>query len=121
MRIVLTGNQTEELNRFSKSISQVLGQCEFICFTDPMLSAKYIWHHPVDIVFAEERMRPVSGIDLLRVIRKEKPEMPVVILADDDGMQQQAVELIADGYWKRPVRREQLESIPKIIENTDWR
>jgi two-component SAPR family response regulator len=85
-----------------------------------MLSAKYIWHHPVDIVFAEERMRPVSGIDLLRVIRKEKPDMPVVIIAEDDCMQQQAVELIADGYWKRPVCREQLESIPKIIANTDW-
>lgn len=93
--------------------------CEIITFTDPLLSAKHIWNNPVDIVFAEERMRPANGVDLLKVIRARKPDMPVIILAEDDHMREQTKNLAADGYWIKPVGEEALRAAKAILEQEE--
>ncbi len=111
MNIVLVNNNAADMTEFAQELMNVHQGLECLQFTDPLLSAKYIWNNPVDIVFAEERMRPVNGIELLRNIRRKKPELTVIILAEDESLREMAKDYSADEYWRKPVSREQLGTV----------
>lgn len=115
MIVVLVSNNVPEMDDLAARLMQILPGCECLRFIDPLLSAKYIWNNPVDIVFAAERMRLANGIELLKNIRSKYPELPFIIMAEDDAMQSRARELAADGYWQKPFAKEQLEELEKIL------
>lgn len=116
MTIVLVNNDVNEMDSFSLRLKQVFPGSECLQFIDPMLSLKYIVNNPVDVVFAAARMRPANGIELLRNIRRISPELPVVIIAEDDAMRERAQKLAADGYWQKPVTIRQLQALDKILD-----
>ena len=53
-------------------------------FVDPMLSAKYICNNHVDVVLAVEKMRPVDGAALRKVLNIHKRDLPVIILSESN-------------------------------------
>src|SRR5574344_1429530 len=115
MIIVLVSNDIKEMDFLSLLFKEALPEGECLQFVDPMLSLKYIANNPADLVLAAERMRPANGIELLRNIRKIIPELPVVIVAEDDTMRERAEKLAVDGYWEKPVTAQQLQTLDKIL------
>lgn len=115
MNIVITSNNTAELAALSTTLQQVFPDCECRRFTDPLLSAKYVWNNAVDLLLVKERMRPVNCIELIKNIRSLKPELPVVILAEDEDMRERAEKLGADQYWVTPVSNEQWDRLREMM------
>lgn len=83
MVFVITDNNPERLRKLSESVCKTYPGCVIHEFVDPMMSAKYICNNHVDIVLAEENMRPVDGAALQKVLNIHKPELPVIILPDN--------------------------------------
>jgi DNA-binding NarL/FixJ family response regulator len=87
-----------------------------------------IWqalNHDVDVVLLDIKMPPDDGLDVLRRIKSEKCQLPVLIYslyARQDYLQR-AHELGASGYLsKRARKRELLESIRRVNQgDTLWR
>ena len=117
MIVVLVSNSASETAALAGRLAETFPECECLQFTDPLLSAKYIWNNPVDIVLAADRMRPVNGIDLLKNIRSKSPELPVVLVAEDGLMRARAEKLAVDGYWNKPVTAEQLAGLGELLRS----
>ena len=82
MVFVITGNNSERLRTWSEFVCKAYPGCVIYEYIDPMLSAKYIINNHVDVVLAEEKMRPVNGVVLRRVLNMHKPDLPVIILPE---------------------------------------
>ncbi|MEG2013029.1 MAG: hypothetical protein RR063_07460 [Anaerovoracaceae bacterium] len=51
MDFVVVDHNKSDLELFVKAIRKAVPECQIQPFTDPLLSAKYICNHPVDMVF----------------------------------------------------------------------
>lgn len=118
MIAVIVSNYPAETDELSRLLKGLYPDCECLQFTDPLLSAKYIWNNPADIVFTAEHMRPANGIELLKNIRRRRPELPVILMAEDDSMRGRAEKLAADGYLLKPVTEKQLIRISEMLHLT---
>lgn len=83
MVFVIADNDSDRLRKLSNSVCRAYPGCVIHEFVDPMLSAKYVCNNHVDVVLAEENMRPVDGAELQRVLNTHKPDLPVIILPED--------------------------------------
>jgi len=67
----------------------------------------------VTMVITDLRMPKMSGVDLLKSIKAQSPEIPVVVISgfslspEDD----QAVREIADGFLNKPFRMEDIQNL----------
>jgi two-component SAPR family response regulator len=101
MIIISVDNDAARLKRFGLLLQRTFPGCTLVEFTDPMLSAKYIVNHDVDVVFAEISMRPADGLMLQNVLRTNKPDARVILMQDTpDGS--------SYGTVKRPQTAKQL-------------
>lgn len=79
------------------------------------LALRSLHEEPVSLVITDLRMPQMSGVDLLKSIKAQTPEIPVVVIsgytlsAEDD----QAVREIADGFLNKPFR---MEDIGQLLE-----
>jgi DNA-binding NtrC family response regulator len=69
----------------------------------------------VDLVITDLRMPKMSGVELLRSIKAQSPELPVVVisgysLSDEDD---RTVTEIADGFLNKPFK---MEDIRKLLD-----
>ncbi len=115
MIFVLVNNNINEMAALSLLLKRAFPDSECLQFMDPMLSLKYIANNPADVVLTAERMRPANGIELLRNIRRISPELPVVVIAEDETMKERSEKLAADAYWQKPVTAEQLQDLDDIL------
>ena len=83
MVFVITDNDSDRLRELSNTICRTYPGCVIHEFVDPMLSAKYICNNHVDVVLAEEKMKPVDGAALRKVLNIHKPDLPVIILPEN--------------------------------------
>ena len=79
------------------------------------LALRSLHDEPVSLVITDLRMPKMSGVDLLKSIKAQSPEIPVVVIsgftltAEDD----QTVREIADGFLNKPFR---MEDIGQLLE-----
>lgn len=83
MVFVIADNNSDRLRKLSKYICKIYPGCIIYEFTDPMLAAKHICNNHVDVVLAEEKMRPVDGMALRRVLNTHKPDLHVILLSEN--------------------------------------
>ncbi|MEG0598068.1 MAG: response regulator [Oscillospiraceae bacterium] len=103
MNFVVVDNNKDDLELLTTAIRAAMPESQVQPFTDPLLSAKYICNNPVDIVFLTDTMRPVNGFRLLQVLRKNIPELAVVMLSDDEGNRMDAIHAGVDDYLLKPI------------------
>lgn len=85
MVFVIIDNDSDRLRKLSHFVCKTYPGCVIYEFVDPMLSAKYVCSNHVDVVLAEEKMRPVDGAALRKVLNIHKPDLPVIILPESTG------------------------------------
>ncbi len=79
----------------------------------------YLEENEVDLLITDVTMPKMTGIDLVKEIRKFKPELSIIILS---GYQEftyvkQGLELGVKGYLVKPVNKEELEQ--KVVQIRD--
>lgn len=113
MNFVVVDNNKRDLDFLATAIATAVPECQVQPFTDPLLSAKYICNHSVDIVFLADSMRPVNGFRLLQVLRKNIPQLAVVMLSHSDLNRADAIHAGADDYLIKPISANLLERVMK--------
>ncbi len=71
----------------------------------------------IDLVIADIRMPKLDGISLLKLIKKEKPDLPVLIITgyDFNYAMDKALEGGADGFLAKPFRIGKIEELMKNV------
>ena len=72
-----------------------------------------------DVVLLDMRMPALSGIEVLRRIRADRPELPVMIITGHCSEQDrdQALELGVQGYYSKPVPFDELLGSLRVLQN----
>ncbi|MEG0830573.1 MAG: response regulator [Anaerovoracaceae bacterium] len=116
MNFVVVDNNKSDLELLAKALRKSVPECEIQPFTDPLLSAKYICNNPVDAVFLADTMRPVNGFRLMQVLRKNIPELAVVMLSNYEQNRMDAVRAGFDNYLLKPISPHMLEVVVKQLD-----
>lgn len=99
--IVIINNDADQLKREEKSLGLKYKDIDIIGFTDPFMAVKYIINNSVSRVYVEVRLKPVTGFDLIKVLRKNIPCIEIYLIAEGDEFKEDAVRASANGYIMR--------------------
>ncbi len=75
-----------------------------------------------DIIFIDENMPGISGLEILPRIKREKPTIPIIMITkrEEEEVMDEAVGSKIDGYLIKPINPKQiLISIKKNVHNKD--
>ena len=120
MTFAVADNDQIRLEQTTQLIKDVFPDCVIHTFTDPMLSAKCALEPQIDAVFAEVRMRPVDGFDLLHVLRVNRPRLPVFLISDDEVPRAAALRKGASDYLVRPLSMQCLLDAVNAEDSADY-
>ena len=119
--VVVLGNNRPDLEMMKAYISESLEKHEeckanIIGFIDPDKSYEYIVQNGCDILFSEAELCGTDGLNLLKKIRKEYPQINIVITTTYEEYIVQAVQMQIKpaGYLSLPTT---LSKIKDLIEN----
>jgi CheY-like chemotaxis protein len=88
---------------------------------DPLEGLDKINNSRFDLVICDIRMRSLNGLEVLRIIKTNHPEIPVIMLSGyvDDNMIENALNLGCEKFLIKPIRKSILiESIMFSINKT---
>ena len=71
MRILTVSNNVNLLSDLNERLSELWPGADMIKEVDPLMAGKYAFHNAVDAVFAEVNMKRMTGLQLIRFIRRE--------------------------------------------------
>lgn len=77
-------------------------------------------HHPFDLVFLDENMPGMSGLETLNYIKSTHPNLPVVMItkSEEEHIMEEAIGAKIADYLIKPLNPNQiLLSVKKILEN----
>lgn len=111
MNIVVIDNDKEQLDIIAETLQGAFQGGSVSVFKDPMLAVKYIYNSETDVVFSEVKTRPVNGLDVLRTLKRIKPELLVVLISEDNSYFAKASELGAYACHKKPLNIEALKEL----------
>lgn len=110
MIFVTANNDREQLESLTKLLLAAFPGSVIYQHADPMLAPKSVQDNKVDAVFAEARMKRVDGLELLHILRKKKPDVPVFVLSETEEYRDEAIKQGADAYLLHPVTVQSLRS-----------
>lgn len=99
--IVIVNNDAEQLKKEKKFFQLKYKDAEIVLFTDPFMAVKFILNNNVDRIYSEVILKPVSGFILLKVLRKNIPDVQVYLISDGNGFREDAMRASANGYVMR--------------------
>lgn len=75
---------------------------------------------PVDVLIADWKMPGMTGVELIREARKQRPGMPAILITGygDETVKGQAGEIRSCAYLEKPFRAESL--LAKIEDEIFW-
>ena len=90
-----------------------------ITVQDGETALKSLNEEPIGLVITDLRMPKMSGVELLRSIKAQSPDLPVVVisgfsLSDDDD---RTVREMADGFLAKPFKMEDVRALLERVNN----
>ena len=81
-------------------------------FTDSIEAREYVRNNPVDVLLTDIMMPRLTGLDMVRMLLAEKPELQVVFLTGHRNFSfaHEALQMHAFSYLLKPVKHEDLIS-----------
>jgi len=97
-----------EDNKFNIKLIQNLGEklgLEIKAFEDPKEGLDYCLNNDVDLLMVDYMMPELNGIDLVNLLKKEKPDIPIIMITalDDLKLRKQATLSGIDAFLPKPV------------------
>ncbi len=116
MNVVIIDNDMEQLDLMTATLHCACPGGSVSAFKDPMLAVKHVYNNDTDLVFAEVRMAPVNGFDVLNCLRRIKPNLRIILMSEDGAPQSRASQLHASGFYLKPVSLESVkEALSEIV------
>lgn len=102
-RILAVSPNEETLREITEMVGEVYAGSVVFAFSDPMLAVQHAYNNPVDVVYTEVEMKRLTGFDVLRLLRKRAPRLPVHFVCESDAYETDALRATADSYLVRPL------------------
>lgn len=86
---------------------------------DPVIALNELINFKYDLILCDIRMKTISGLDLLRKVKTNYPEIPVIILTGfvDDKMMEEAKKMGCNDFLIKPITKNiLLNSINNIFK-----
>lgn len=90
---------------------------EVITFTEEDDAIAYVKDHPVDLAILDIKLKKMSGVDVLEILMKARPETKAVMLTGYPTLKtaERAITLGAHDYLTKPLDVDQLEAKVKAV------
>ena len=107
-----------------KSLFEILKMTGFPCAmaTNAEEALQYISKHKVDILISDMKLPEMSGIDLLRKVKKSQPQIEVIMMTGYGSIETavEAMKLKAFDYITKPIIDDEIKMIiEKIVEKKE--
>ena len=85
---------------------------EVISFTEEDEAIRYVKDHPVDLTILDIKLKNMSGVDVLEILRESRPEVKAVMLTGYPTLKtaERAITLGAHDYLTKPLDVDDLEA-----------
>ena len=71
--------------------------------------------HKVDAVLMEAEMGEMNALDLMQKLHRQRPDVPVFVIAKTNRLYEKAIEAGAKGYFVLPEGEQQLLDAIRLI------
>ena len=107
-RILVVDDDVKVLSSIEKQLRKESFALELV--HDPMEALRRIEREKYHLVISDVMMKPISGLDVLRRIKAERPLLPVIILTGyvDDRTIDEARRIGSADFLLKPVRKRRL-------------
>lgn len=92
---------------------------EIDLINNPIIGLKKLQKEKYSLVICDIRMKPLTGLEVLKIIKSTYPSIPVIIMTGfiDDSIMEKAKKMGYDDYLIKPFRKKNLtDSINKILK-----
>src|SRR4030042_3001479 len=117
MKILIIDDDKLILKSIEKQLKNKKYSLKFI--NDPIIALDEIINFKYDLILCDIRMKKISGLDLLKKVKLNYPEMPVIILTGfvDDKMMEEAKKMGCNDFLIKPITKSILvNSISKVLK-----
>ena len=105
-----------QLERLTRLLVSAFPGSTIYQHTDLLRVPHDVLNHKVDAVFLEAETEKTNGVDLMQMLRRQKPDLPVFIIFKNDRLRQRAVEAGASGYFVLPESEQQLLEAARSVK-----
>lgn len=118
MRIMTVGNHIAILGQLGKELSEIFPEGEIIQQTDALMAGKYAFNHRVDIVFAEADMKRMNGLQIIRFVRHEHPNVKSFLIGSKNNLFNMLLDISEDvtGVLAYPFAKDEIKG---ALQNAD--
>ena len=109
MRIIAVDDEKTALERLIESIEQAEPAAEIHGFRNPEEALAYIKEVACDVAFLDIRMKKMHGICLAQEMKLICPKVNIIFSTGYDEYYEDAFELHASGYLRKPVTSEKVK------------
>lgn len=101
--------QRERLPSLTNALAKRYPDDMIIPLDDGMSAVQFAFNNPVDMMYAEIQTPPITGLDVARLVRKQRPGVAVCLIADTADYASDAAKQGCTGYYLTPVSVETLQ------------
>lgn len=111
MIFVVAGSSRERLADLTKLLLSTFPGSTVYQHIDPVRISKDVFNNNVHGVFLDAETGSCNGLDLMYRLRKQKKDVPVYILAENEDLRITAIKAGADGYFVYPLAEETIRNV----------
>ena len=78
-----------------------------------------VLNNRVDAVFLETEIDKTNGLNFVKMLRRQKSDIPVFIISQTEELREEAAEAGANNYFVQPVTEQQLRDAIQFVKNQE--
>lgn len=111
MTFVTADSNRVRLEKLTRSLVAAFPGSTVYQHADPQRAMHDALGKKVDAVFVAAEERQPNVLELMRMLHRQKPDIPVFVISETDELRTEAVESGADAYFLCPVSEESLKAV----------
>ena len=78
-----------------------------------------VLNNRVDAVFLETEIDKTNGLNFVKMLRRQKSDIPVFIISQTEELREEAAEAGANDYFVQPITEQQLLEAMRLVINKE--
>ena len=78
-----------------------------------------VLNNRVDALFLETEIDKANGLNFVKMLRRQKSDIPVFIISQTEELREEAAEAGANDYFVQPVTEQQLRDAIRSVKNKE--
>ena len=116
---VIASHCREELARLTQLLLSAFPGSTIYQHTEMRRVTHDIWNNKGDAVVLDAAPDPVYSLDFMRMLRRQKPSVPVFMIAKAEDFREEAMDAGADGYFVLPDGKELFLDALQLAKNKE--